>query len=362
MKNTKCRKSAPVVLPSGFFGIITLKLPVVFSLALLSMLNATVLRADEVVMVNGDRLTGTVLRMDGAVLQFETAYAGVVNIDWEKVRELSTDTPMRLRLENGELVNSQQLTREQQQFLLDAEGESKNEGKLVTVADINPPAWETGEGYRLTGLVDLAVKADRGNSDQDEVDVSADLEWRYLQHRARLFGELEYDVSGGEQTKNKWNLSTKYDKFVSEKRYYGAGLFLEHDKFADLDLRTSVGPYIGQQFIMGSEMNLSAEIGVTYVFEDFASDPDDDYVAASWSVDFDRFIIPSVMQFYHRQTGLTKIEAPGDIILDTWTGLRFPLQGGFSTSAEVKAEYDANAAEDADEWDTSYRLKLGYQW
>lgn len=360
MKNIQCRKCALVARPSDYFGIIPLKLTVVFSLTLLFMLNATALRADEVVMVNGDRLTGTVLRMDGGVLQFETAYAGVVSIDWEKVRELSTDTPMRLRLENGELLNSQQLTREQQHFLLEAEGE--NEARGVSVADINPSAWETGEGYRLSGRVDLSVKANRGNTDQDEIDISTDLEWRYLKHRARLFGELEYDVNGGEQTRNKWNLSTKYDRFVSGKHYVGAGLFLEHDKFADLDLRTSVGPYIGQQFITGSKMNLSAEIGVTYVFENFASDPDDDYVAASWSVDFDRFIIPSVMQFYHRQTGLMKVEAPGNIILDTWTGLRFPLQGGFSTSAEVKAEYDANAAVDADEWDTSYRLKLGYQW
>lgn len=360
MKNTKCSKCIPVELHPGFSRIITLKFLPVFLLACLFMLNATALRADEVVMDNGDRLTGTVVRMTDGALDFETGYAGVISLEWAKVRELNTDTPMRLQLENGELFNAQQLIREQQQFRVAAD--QAGEEHVVSVAGINPSTWETGEGYKLSGRVDLSLTADRGNTDKDEIDVSADLEWRYLQHRVKLFSEIEYDVSDGDKTKDKWQLSTKYDRFVSDKRYYGIGLFLEHDKFANLDLRTSIGPYIGQQFYSGEKMNLSAEIGVTYVLESYESAPDDDYVAAAWSIDFDRFLIPSVVQFYHRQNGFLKVEDPGDVVLDTWTGLRFPLPGGFSTSAEVKAEYDADPAGDAEEWDTSYRLKLGYEW
>lgn len=337
-----------------------MKTLIVLLSALLSTLSSIALRADEVVIDNGDRLTGVVLRMDGGVLEIETAYAGVVSIDWATVRELSTDDPMRLRLEDGTLVSGWKLSRGAQGFLLDVAGDTG--GKAVSVAGINLSDWELGEGYRLTGQVDLALKADRGNSDKDEIDISASLEWQRLQHRVKLFGEFEYDMNDGEQTKNKWQLSTKYDKFVSEQRYYGIGVFLEQDDLAGLDLRSSMGPYIGHQFFKGNTTNLSAEIGVNYVFESFTTDTDNDYMAAAWTVDFDYFVMPSILQFYHRQIGLTKLEAPGDFIIDTWTGLRFPLRGGFSTSAEVKADYDANAAPGADKWDTTYRLKLGRQW
>ncbi len=35
---------------------------------------------------------------------------------------------------------------------------------------------------------------------------------------------------------------------------------------------------------------------------------------------------------------------------------------GLVASTEIKVEYDSGAADDADDTDTTYSLKLGYQW
>ena len=41
--------------------------------------------ADEVVLKNGDRITGTVVELADGTLSIETEYAGVVKIDWSQV-------------------------------------------------------------------------------------------------------------------------------------------------------------------------------------------------------------------------------------------------------------------------------------
>jgi len=135
-----------------------------------------------------------------------------------------------------------------------------------------------------------------------------------------------------------------------------------HDQFADLNLRTSVGPLVGYQWFESKEINLRTSTGISYVKEDFINQPNDDYVALPWSIDFDKYLFGDFMQFYHKQTGFWNLEDTGDVNLDTWTGLRFPLVLGLVATTEIKVEYDSGAAEGADEVDTTYSLKLGYQW
>jgi putative salt-induced outer membrane protein YdiY len=55
---------------------------------------AFVASADTVVMKNGDRLTGTVVKSDGKQLTLKTDYAGDVNLQWAAVKEVTTDKPV----------------------------------------------------------------------------------------------------------------------------------------------------------------------------------------------------------------------------------------------------------------------------
>jgi hypothetical protein len=109
-------------------------------------------------------------------------------------------------------------------------------------------------------------------------------------------------------------------------------------------------------------MNLSTEIGPMYTDEDFDTDEDDDYIALGWAINFDKYLFEEFMQFYHRQTGLWSMDDTGNLVWNTWTGLRFPLNWGFVASTEMQVEYDSGAANNKDEVDTTYTLKLGYMW
>ncbi len=85
-------------------------------------------------------------------------------------------------------------------------------------------------------------------------------------------------------------------------------------------------------------MNLEAELGIMRVREDLDKNPDDNYWSMRWSIEFDRFLFGDFAQFYHRQGGLWDLSNPDDVLLQTWTGFRFPLMMGLVASTELQAD------------------------
>ena len=60
------------------------------------MLAAPTLHADTVVLTNGDKLTGTAIKLEGGKLTFKTAYADAIAIAWDQVANLTTSQPLIL--------------------------------------------------------------------------------------------------------------------------------------------------------------------------------------------------------------------------------------------------------------------------
>lgn len=332
-------------------------LPVAMSLCTLQGL------ADELLIRDGSRLVGEVIKREQGTLQFKTSFAGVIAVRWEEVVELKSDKSMKIVLDDETTISARHIRNTAQALILEGEsGLPTQTLEQSTVMSINPEPWRTGEGYKLSGIVNLALQKERGNTDKDEIDVDGDLTWRFGGDRFKVIGELERDRSNNKKTKGKWKLNNSYDHFLTKKWFVGAVLGFEHDQFADLNLRTHAGPKVGYQWFEGQLMNLSTAAGPIYVKEDFSTQPNNDFLASGWVIDFDRYLFQEFVQFYHRQTGLWNLEEPSDVVWDTWTGLRFPIVIGFVASTELQTEYDRGAAKDTDRLDTTYRLKLGYRW
>jgi putative salt-induced outer membrane protein YdiY len=318
--------------------------------------------ADELIMKDGSRLLGKVLTREDGTLDFKTTYAGVIKVKWSHIASISSEKPIELMLSDDSFVTGNRIKCDTEDLILESDNGTTAFVAQKDVVFVNPETWRKGSGYKLSGHANVALERARGNTDSDEVDVDGDLTWRRRKDRFQAFGEWERDKTNNQLTTEKWRLDGTYSYFVTEKWYWGGFVRLEHDKFADLDLRTSVGPQFGYQWFESREMNLSTASGISYINEDFISQPDDDYAALPWSINFDRYVFGDVIQFYHKQTGFWNLEHTNNVIWDTWTGLRFPLILGVVTSTEVKVEYNSGAAEGADEVDTTYSLKLGYQW
>ena len=69
-------------------------------LSFVCVLSALALRADTLTLANGDRLTGSAVKLEGGKLTFKTAWADAITVDWAQVTRLETDKPLVLPI-NG---------------------------------------------------------------------------------------------------------------------------------------------------------------------------------------------------------------------------------------------------------------------
>ena len=72
-------------------------------LCLLSLLLPTVY-ADQVVLKNGDTITGAIIKKDGAKLTIKSEFLGEVSMPWTAVKSLKSDDNLTVVLPGGEKV------------------------------------------------------------------------------------------------------------------------------------------------------------------------------------------------------------------------------------------------------------------
>ena len=337
-------------------------------LALMTLLcSATLLAgfqtmADELIMKDGSRLLGKVLKEDDGVVDFETSYAGTIKVKWSEISELIADEPMTVLLENRETRAVTSAKNTEAGVVLADESGTTETIPPSEIAYVNPEPWRVGKGMKWSGRMNVDLNYERGNSDKDEYHGDWETTFRWRDDRLKFYGDYEREKSNDVLTDDNWRINGRYDHFVTRKFFYGATLGMEHDRPADLQRRTIVGPLIGYEFYESTAMNFDVAGGPMYVNEEFYEEDNRDYLALGWAVDFDRFLIPERVQFYHRHRGLLEPGDTDNLVWDAWTGFRFPIYAGIVASTEVLIEYAGGANEGVDETDKTYNVKLGYQW
>jgi len=157
--------------------------------------------ADEVIMQNGDRLSGDVVRQDNGQLQLETEYAGTIAIDWEQVHAVNLDEPVPVLLDDDEVIDVARLIRDQDQLQLITPPPSEPMSlPPERVEVVEPEPWEIGDGYRLNGQINLGLQDETGNSESNEIDLDFNLNYRRRRQEWETYGALEYITTRGVKT------------------------------------------------------------------------------------------------------------------------------------------------------------------
>jgi len=314
-------------------------------------------------MRNGDRLTGEVMRQAGGELQIRTAYADVITVDFAQVSDVRLDTPVPVLLDDERIVSVAALTREEDALRL--ETPARREPMTVSpeqVRVVQPEPWETGEGGKFSGQINLGLEDETGNSDSTELDIDMTLSYRRRWSELETFGQLEYDTTNGRRSTDNWKLNSKYARFFPETPWYGAAwLRLKNDRFADLRLRTIAAPALGYAFEAGGA-RFSVELGPTYLNEDYYTNHNESYWGPGLFVDYAQGLFGDRVEVYLHGMGFTALSDEEKDVWVSWAGLRVPLTSGFVGSIEYEIDHDDPPAVDAKSTDETLRLKLGYEW
>ncbi len=325
---------------------------------IITLLILTPAGAAEVRLTNGDRLTGEIVKMDAEVIVIKTVYAGKLSIKRDQVVCVKTTKDHSFLLQSKKVLTGRAEC--SSLGLLEIVNAQTNTSESLALTDlkaINPPP-----GTRWKGNVVAGGSMASGNTDSRGVNSSAMLQFRADHHRGTIRAKGNYNETNDVIDVQNASGSLKYDYFLSKKLFtYSQGL-IEHDKFQDLDLRYTVGPGLGYQFIESSSISLFAEAGISYVNENRAVSVNQDYTSGRWSVGFNWQIIPDRLKFFHLHEGYVRMEDPDEFFLRSQQGFRLPLVQSFYATFEFDYDYNNRPALGKKNSDRRYIFGLTYEF
>lgn len=315
--------------------------------------------AATVTLANGDQLNGTIVKMIDGTLVFKSSIFGEVKIPFDQVTSLKSDANTTIALQDGSKAVGEIELSEQGDVKISESKVSQSQGlKRADVVAFNPP--EKSNKTKFSGRANLGGTFNRGNSEEDTLNLDAELVARTVDSRYTLGVEVNEGSSAGVTTTSNRLLSAKYDAFLTEKDYMFVLLRGEQDKLADLNLRSTVGAGYGRQFYETEIMNLSSEIGLSYVNEDYILAPDESFPSLTLALDYDRKFFNQALVFFNDLSVDVSLEDSKDTLVRNKTGIRFPLTDGLNISTQLNVDYDNQPAVGTEKTDTSLIFSVGY--
>jgi putative salt-induced outer membrane protein YdiY len=320
--------------------------------------------ADEVLFLNGDRLSGKILSATGGKLTIKTEGAGDVTVDLGKVKTFSTDEPVRVGRKGAEeeppVTSRVTAGPDRQVETSPSPGAAPQPVPITDIAVINPPLPEWKGALSLNGLFTT------GNSETEQLGFLANAAKRWPRDRLTFGAEYSYgrqkDPDTGEKstTINYAMALAKYDHFFTKKFYGYVNLKAEHDEVAELEVRLTPGVGVGYQWFEGPKFNLATEAGVSWVYENFKHSPTQEFMAArlAYAVDWTPV---DPLYLYHKLEYLPAFEDPGgDYLLNADAGARLTVWKSLFAEFRYELRYDSRPASGRDT--TDQRFILGAGW
>lgn len=223
---------------------------------------------------NGDIVQGQLVKMSGGVLEVETSWGGVLEIDFAQVQRLETSEPLTLELSSGERRSGRLMTTESGNLEIASGTERPLVVPFSEVVAINPP--EPRPVY--SGSVSAGANVQSGNSDQQTLTAAANLKRASEKNVFTLnLRWIDAEQSGVETARSTYG-AFKYDRELNDTIYLYGSLEMLEDTFKDLDLRTVASVGVGYHWLTGDRRSLSVEGGASYFSRDYISIADDDEI------------------------------------------------------------------------------------
>ncbi len=313
--------------------------------------------ADELIFKNGDRLTGTVMRLVHGKLSFESDVVGHVMVAVDELESFSTQEPIELQLTDGRTV-SDRVVRADAGSVRFAGDRSKV--AFTEIEEINP------EPVQWHGSLAAGLVVERGDTDSQEahIDFNARRETDAYRLRFRLRYKGDRSRSGGSNyntTDRLLRVTSQYDLPINNRYFWylrGRG---ERDGVADLVLRTILGSGIGYKLIDRSDFSFEVQAGPAWVRDDYKdSSLDTDYPSGviRWDLTKD---LHDMVSFFHEGEWTPSLREFNDKqLLITETGLRVDLVKGWFGEAKMHWELDTDPASGKERQNLDYIFALGW--
>jgi putative salt-induced outer membrane protein YdiY len=256
--------------------------PLYLSIVLLAMLAPGAV-ADQVVLKNGDRLTGQVIRFDGKNLILKSEFAGEVTIQWSGIQQITSDQPLHVESKSGQTAVGTITTSDGKVKIATKAGSTAampQEDIVLIRSDAEQSAYEQSlnpgfrENWDAGATVSFALT--RGNSQSKNLALAFNADRKTLHDKLTLYTNSVYatnDAPGAvpSTTANAQQGGLRYDHDITPRLFAFVGADFQADSLQTLDLRSVLGGGLGFHAIKRDTTTLDLLAGMNYTHEKYAA-------------------------------------------------------------------------------------------
>ena len=320
----------------------------------LIFLQTGIVWADQLVMKNGDVITGAISKISDGEVYIEPAYADEFAVSLSDVASIENDKILEVELKDGTEVSGQFAgTRADGRQVLVVEGSPMEVG-LADLAEAEEPA----EWYDRVSHVDVNTTINSGNTDSRNSLIFADTRLRLGDHRHLADLTVRRDETDGDKTKKQDLFRYEYNWMFNEPWYTGLTGTYERDPIRDLDHRYSIAAIIGRDLLDDAHRFLTFSVGAGYSEEKIAGVAESGAVAI-WRLIYEHDLLHGDLSFFHNDTITYQLYDVNNTILKTNTGFRYDIIDDVYASLSLRYDYESDPAIGAENDDTTLVIGVG---
>ncbi len=236
-------------------------------------------RADQLILKNGDRITGKLVKKDGAKVTLKSDLMGDVTVAWDAVTSLSSDEPVTVVLPGGrKVLGKLQTTGDQVSVVTSGATETAALAQITAIRNTEEQrAYDRLErpGFAdlWAGYADLGLSAARGNAKTNTFTTAVNAVRATRTDKTTVYFNQIYatatinGVNAG--TANALRGGIAYNRNLRPRLFVNTFNDYEYDRFQNLDLRFVLGGGLGYSTIKNERSQLDLLGGLDYKHETF---------------------------------------------------------------------------------------------
>jgi putative salt-induced outer membrane protein YdiY len=244
---------------------------------------SSTLFADQVVLKNGDRLTGTIVKSDGKTLVIKSEFAGEVTVQWPAIQEINATQSLHVGLNNGQTVVGPVATSDGNLAVNTSAKGTVTTPKTAVVAmrnDAEEAAYQKSLHPGLTqgwaGGANVGFALTRGNSQTKNLALAFTADRKTQTDHVGLYLNSVYatnDAPGATPatTANTIQSGARYDHNLTARLFGFVGADFQTDALQDLNLRSALGGGLGFHVIKDNRTTLDLLGGLNYTRENYTT-------------------------------------------------------------------------------------------
>jgi putative salt-induced outer membrane protein YdiY len=237
--------------------------------------------ADQVVLKNGDRLTGSIEKSDEKSLIIKTEFAGEVTVQWPAIQEIQSEQPLHVSLKGGQnVVGAVSTSAGKIEVATKNAGnvEAPKEAIVLMRSESEQAAWEKMQHPGLLqgwdGGLNIGFGLTAGNSETKNLALAFTGVRTGLHDKLSLYAASVYSTNGLAPAATRLTANTnkggaRYDHDITPRLFAFVNADFFTDALQDLNLRSVFGGGLGWHVIKAPKTTLDILGGIAYTRENY---------------------------------------------------------------------------------------------